>query len=186
VTAGTFVCVVGPSGAGKDTLIRGAQHRLAGDERFVFPRRLVTRPVSGDEDHDVIAPEIFERMSAERGFALSWTAHGLGYAIPLEAMRGLARGAVVTCNLSRRAVPEARARLGDVVVVLVTAPRDVLARRLEARGRETREEIAVRLDRDVGTADLMPDVTIDNVGDVISRMAQFAAFLEGLAAATRP
>jgi ribose 1,5-bisphosphokinase len=109
---GTFVCVVGPSGAGKDTLIRGAQARLGADPRFLFPRRIVTRASSGFEEHDVMAPDVFRRMEAEGCFALSWAAHGLGYAIPLEAKAALAQGAVVTCNLSRRAIAEARSRFG--------------------------------------------------------------------------
>src|SRR3569833_150302 len=44
--------VVGPSGAGKDTLIGGAREALAGDDRFVFVRRIVTRAGNSAEDHD--------------------------------------------------------------------------------------------------------------------------------------
>ena len=36
---GALVLVVGPSGAGKDTIIGEAQRRIAADERFFFPRR---------------------------------------------------------------------------------------------------------------------------------------------------
>ena len=38
-----LVLVVGPSGAGKDTLIAKAQAALKGDLRFAFVRRVVTR-----------------------------------------------------------------------------------------------------------------------------------------------
>ena len=41
---GTLALVVGPSGAGKDALIDGARHHFAGDPRYSFPRRLITRP----------------------------------------------------------------------------------------------------------------------------------------------
>ena len=52
-----LVLVVGPSGAGKDTLINAAKAALAGDDRFVFPRRVVTRPaVTALEDHDTVTP----------------------------------------------------------------------------------------------------------------------------------
>jgi ribose 1,5-bisphosphokinase len=141
---------------------------------------VVTRSASGAEDHDVIAQEVFEQMRAEDGFTLSWTAHGLGYAIPREAKQALDQGMIVTCNVSRRAVAEARARLGRVAVVLVTAPRDVLAERLAARGRESASDIAARLDRDPGGADLAADHAIDNVGPVETHVAALAAFLEGL------
>ncbi|MGA7013248.1 MAG: phosphonate metabolism protein/1,5-bisphosphokinase (PRPP-forming) PhnN, partial [Pseudolabrys sp.] len=49
---GRLVLVVGPSGAGKDTVITGAKAACAADSTFVFPRRVVTRPASDAEDHD--------------------------------------------------------------------------------------------------------------------------------------
>jgi ribose 1,5-bisphosphokinase len=177
---GAFVCVVGPSGAGKDTLIRGAQTLLAGDPRFVFPRRIVTRAASAFEDHDVVLPDAFERAAADGAFALSWTAHGLGYAIPADVLAALAKGAVVTCNLSRRAVAEARSRLAGVAVVHVTAPRAVLAARLGARGRECPAEIEARLDRDPGAEDLAPDCVIVNDGSAELATRKLVDVLRGL------
>ncbi len=52
---GRLVVVVGPSGAGKDTLIARARVRLAGDPTIVFPLRLVTRTASAAEDHQIIS-----------------------------------------------------------------------------------------------------------------------------------
>jgi ribose 1,5-bisphosphokinase PhnN len=43
---GRLLAVVGPSGAGKDTLIARARTRLAGDPMIVFPLRIVTRAAS--------------------------------------------------------------------------------------------------------------------------------------------
>ena len=123
---GGFVLVVGPSGAGKDTLLRLAREALAGDPRYVFPRRLVTRPPSVHEDNEAIGEADFSAGEAAGRFALSWRAHDLGYALP-AASAALARaGHVVVCNVSRRVVAEARRRLPAVTVVEVTAPPEVL------------------------------------------------------------
>ena len=50
--------------------------------------------------------------------------------------------------------------------MLVTAPREVIAQRLVARGRASDGRMADRLDRlDLPVGDLRPDVVIDNRGD---------------------
>lgn len=47
---GRLVYVMGPSGAGKDSILHYAALRLADDVRFSFPRRWITRPAdSGAE-----------------------------------------------------------------------------------------------------------------------------------------
>src|SRR6266699_2369727 len=51
VGPGALVLVVGPSGAGKDTLIAMARASCADDAATVFPRRIVTRARSDAEDH---------------------------------------------------------------------------------------------------------------------------------------
>lgn len=144
---GRLVLVVGPSGAGKDTLINLARECLAGDENVLFVRRVVTRAAGGVEDHDCLSPEAFEAAEAAGAFALSWRAHGLGYGIPASAADAVAAGRCVVCNASRGIVAEARARFPRVEVVQVSAPAEVLAERLAARGRESAEDVAARVRR---------------------------------------
>ncbi|WP_191991890.1 phosphonate metabolism protein/1,5-bisphosphokinase (PRPP-forming) PhnN [Methylobacterium mesophilicum] len=158
---GCLVLVVGPSGAGKDTLIRLARAALADDPRYVFPRRLVTRPPSADEDNAEIDEAAFAAGHAAGRFTLSWRAHGLGYALPAEAGVLAARGHVVVCNVSRRVVAQARAAIPRVSVVEITAPAEILARRLEARGRAEDGDLAARLARE-GQVDA--DLSLVNVG----------------------
>lgn len=147
-SAGALVAVVGPSGAGKDTLIAHARDSLAGDPRYLFVRRLVTRPAGPFEDHDSATEQEFARREMEGGFVVTWRAHGLAYGVPLSVLTAVESGAFAVCNFSRGALSEARRRFPRVVTLLVTAPNAVIAARLAARGRETEEEAARRLARE--------------------------------------
>lgn len=131
---GTLFLVVGPCGAGKDSLIRGARSRLASDDRIHFPRRFITCPIDGTEDHIPVSPETFAARQAGGGFALAWQSHGLGYGIPGDIAEALAAGRSVVANVSRMVIDEARRHFSPVRVLLVTAPQEVLDERLGGRG----------------------------------------------------
>ncbi len=177
-TRGTLFLVVGPSGAGKDSLIDGARSRLgAAAPRIV--RRVITRPAdAGGEDHEPATREAFDATRAGGGYALSWEAHGLGYGLPGDIADDLATGTDVLANVSRGVIGEARDRFAPVRVIVVTAPDAVLAERLAARGRESAEDIAARLAR-AGYA--MPegdDVTVlENAGALDDAVDAFVAAL---------
>ncbi len=84
-----LVLVVGPSGAGKDTLLEAAREALAADPRFRFVRRAITRPAeAGGEAHEAVTDTQF----AARTFALAWQAHGLRYGIPNDIATDIAAG----------------------------------------------------------------------------------------------
>ena len=176
---GTLFLVVGPSGAGKDTLIAAARDALARDTRFVFPRRLITRPPGpAGEDWITISPAAFEAARAEGAFSLHWESHGLSYGVPHCVEAELARGRSVVVNVSRTVVAEARRRFAPVRVIHVTAPAVVLAARLARRGRERPAEIAERLRREACSPPEGPDVTtIDNGGALEPAVAAFLAAL---------
>jgi phosphonate metabolism protein PhnN/1,5-bisphosphokinase (PRPP-forming) len=134
--------VVGPSGAGKDTLIRGA---LAARPDLRLVRRVITRPTAaGGEDFEATSPPDFARRRAEGEFVLHWEAHGLCYGIPRAQVEG--PGDIIF-NGSRAALPEAARVFPGLRVILVTAPDTVLAERLAVRAREDGADIRARLDR---------------------------------------
>jgi ribose 1,5-bisphosphokinase len=140
---GAFVAIGGPSGVGKDTLIRYARERLSQDPRFRFVRRTITRP-PGDatEDHLSVDEGEFSRLASQGAFALSWTAHGLSYGLPVEIDGLIGEGRVVIANVSRTVLAELQQRYRRVVAVAITAdPREVQAR-LFGRGRE--DAVAIR------------------------------------------
>jgi ribose 1,5-bisphosphokinase len=159
---GGFVFVVGPSGAGKDTLLALARAQLSGDARFLFPRRLVTRSSSVWEDHDTMTDDEFEAGQAEGRFALSWKAHGHGYALPGSCLQAAEAGSLVVCNISRTLVEDARRRLPNVAVVEVTAPPDILAGRLERRNRTDDASLEARLARSKEVGAIQADLIVVN------------------------
>ncbi|MCP3440454.1 phosphonate metabolism protein/1,5-bisphosphokinase (PRPP-forming) PhnN [Bradyrhizobium sp. CCGUVB14] len=161
---GRLVLVVGPSGAGKDTLLRLAQAACAGDHDIVFPRRVVTRASSADEDNIALSPDEFARARDHGDFAVHWDAHGHSYALPLEINDDIRAGRAVVANVSRTVIAALRQNYANVVVVAITAPPDVLAQRLAARARNTDGNIADRLTRNVDDASANADVTILNAG----------------------
>lgn len=162
---GRFVLVVGPSGAGKDTVLAGAQLHLAGDPTVFFPRRIVTRPISSTEDHDTLASEAFDAAVVSGSFAFWWPAHGLKYGIPRAADDRIRAGHTVVCNVSRAIIAGARTRYARVDAVLITAPADVLAARLAGRARESDGSLEDRIRRNDAYADFQADHVIDNDGE---------------------
>ena len=80
---GRLILVVGPSGAGKDTLLALARAACADDGAIVFPRRVVTREATASEDNEQVSLEAFQQACAGGGFAVHWQAHGHGYGLPL-------------------------------------------------------------------------------------------------------
>lgn len=176
---GTLFLIVGPSGAGKDTLIDGARAALAGDGGYVFPRRIITRRAkAGGEAHEAVTPQEFERRLGTGAFSLHWEAHGLRYALPAPFQKDLDAGRSVVVNVSRAVIAEARRRYPPVRIINVTAPPDVLAARLRARAREIEPDVADRLAR---AANFVPDggdvVTLVSDGPVADMIAAFVALL---------
>ena len=176
---GVLFLVVGPSGAGKDSLIDGARRALWGDPRFRFPRRAITRPAdAGGEDHEAFTPAAFEAALAAGAFALNWSAHGLRYGVPRSIEPDLAGGISVVANVSRSVLAEAAGRYDPARAVHVTVQPEVLARRLAERGRESPEEVAARLARAPAELSNGPLVrTLANDGNLESAVRRFVALL---------
>ena len=107
---GRLVLVVGPSGAGKDTLIGVAKSLCAGNPRIEFPRRVVTRPSSAFEDNLAMTSAEFDAAAGQGAFALQWRAHDHAYGVPLKIDDDIRAGTTVVINVSRSILAEARSR----------------------------------------------------------------------------
>lgn len=167
--AGKLVLVVGPSGAGKDSLLREAAQTLAANRHIIFPRRVITR-LSQDEAeaHDSLTVEEFIEAREQGLFALSWQAHGLHYGIPASLLDELKAGHTAAINVSRAIITQAAARFANVAVINVTAPAEVIAARLAQRGREAPADIAQRIAREaprydasIETLTIVNDTTLE-------------------------
>jgi len=165
-----LILIVGPSGAGKDTLLDAAREASADDPRLHFVRRVITRPVeAGGEEHEAVTEAEF----AQRDFTLHWQAHGLSYGIPAAAIKD---GVAVVASVSRTVIADAASRF-PVRVIEVTAPPAILAERLSSRRRESQADIAKRLARTVPLPANVPIDTVMNDGSLEVGIARFLAAL---------
>ncbi len=172
---GILYLVVGASGAGKDTLI---SHAIRHRPDIVVMPRAVTRQAEARGNIEVTTEE-FTLMRYRDEFSLSWDAHGLHYGVPKSIEEKLTSGQAVILNGSRSIVEEAREKFSPLRIIHITAPIDILTRRLYDRGREDDQSIDHRLGRSGRALPQGPDViTIDNSGSVEDGVA---AFLEALA-----
>jgi len=182
--SGIFFFVVGPSGAGKDSLIEGARAACASGQLadlpdVVFARRVITRAAgSPGEDHDALDEAAFAAQRESGAFLITWAAHGLSYGLRRDLLDALAGGRHVIANGSRNMVSDLAARVPRLVVIEVTAPADVLAARILSRGRETPEQVHARVMRQV--APLQADVNsieVANDGSMADGVTRFIAAL---------
>lgn len=171
---GLFVAFVGPSGAGKDTLLAEAASALHHCRDFIFVRRTVTRPADGvTEDHNTLSSEAFVAARQAGAFSLCWDAHGLLYGLPRKAREEVDSGRVVIANVSRTVLDEAVRIFRRIAVVEIHADPSIRAMRIAARGREPPADADARVRRTV-SLEVPPGsvhIRIDNSGSLETAVA---------------
>jgi ribose 1,5-bisphosphokinase len=160
---GQLVYVMGPSGAGKDSVI-GFARQAGNPKKIAVAHRYITRPAAADaENHIALSESEFEARRQAGWFALNWHSHGLNYGIGREIDLWLNSGRIVIINGSRAHLPEAARHYPNLLPVLVTAPAEVRLARLQARSRESGGDIQARINRRVKLGDLAERIVeIDN------------------------
>ena len=188
---GRLIYLMGPSGAGKDSLIDASREplrRLGCD----VVRRVITRSAESlGEDALGVSQAEFERLGQQGGFALHWRANGLDYGIPVQIDEWLALGRNVLVNGSREHLVEARRRYPTLLPILLTVKSEVLRHRLVRRGRENAEEIEARLRRNdlflaSASSDATPVMHLDNSGELAVTVEHFLGLLEQEGVCAKP
>ncbi|HEY8976806.1 MAG TPA: phosphonate metabolism protein/1,5-bisphosphokinase (PRPP-forming) PhnN [Burkholderiaceae bacterium] len=159
-----LIVVVGPSGAGKDSVLRGWR-ALLGEAAPAVARRVITRAPDTSEAHEAVTPGDFAGLRDRGLLATWWHAHGLDYGVRRSELAPLAGGRWVVLNGSRAHLPALRAQAPGLQVVSVSASEHVLASRLAARGREDAAARDARLARRVADP-VDADLSLVNDGDL--------------------
>ena len=141
-----LLVIVGPSGAGKDSVLAAWRARLHGHD-IHFARRVITRPPDASEAHDCVSEGEFRSLRTRGELAAWWHANGWLYGVRRSELSPLARGAWVVMNGSREHLAGLRQQAPALHAVEITAPSSVLAQRLAERGREDAAAVAHRLAR---------------------------------------
>ncbi len=155
-----LLVVVGPSGAGKDSVISAWLGALPESRRPHRARRTITRPPDAHEDHESLTAQAFSALRDTGAFAFHWHAHGLDYGIRHGELAPLAAGGWVVVNGSRQHLPALRARAPHARVIEIDAPAALRRQRLQHRSREDADGRAARLARQ--TAPSAADLRIVN------------------------
>ena len=143
-----LVYVVGPSGAGKDSVLALLRHHLPPSQTVHWARRTITRPArAGDEVHEAVDPPQFLALRERGAFALAWQANGLHYGVRNSELAPIEHGGWVLVNGSRAHLDPTRSRFPGLTVVHITASPDTLRQRLLGRGRESVAEVEARIQR---------------------------------------
>ncbi|WP_280155922.1 AAA family ATPase [Piscinibacter sp. XHJ-5] len=159
-----LIVVVGPSGAGKDSVLAAWRARLPA-RTLHFATRVVTRRAGASEAHESVDEAGFDALRAVDALATWWQANDLHYGVRWRELSPLADGGWVVLNGSREHLAILRLQAPRLHVVHITAPEAVLARRLAERSREAAPSIERRLARRPGVSAAL---TLDNSGALAS------------------
>ncbi len=173
MSAGQLLYFMGPSGAGKDSLLDWLRQHLPAGLPVQWARRTISRPAApGGEAHEGTTPDGHAALHAAGAFALHWEANGLAYGVRHGEMAPLAQGRWLLVNGSRAYLPEALLRYPALVAVHITASPGVLRQRILSRGRESADQVEQRVQRALqfqappGTAgvEVRNDTSLDAAG----------------------
>ena len=157
-----------PSGAGKTTLCRELRKRLSD---LVYSVSYTTREPRPGE-HDGVDYHFIDKINFERGIDTGrwaeWAVvHGNYYGTSADFIdRGLSDGKDILLDIDVQGTRQILKRYPDSVAIFILPPSlAVLKQRIETRGKDSAEIIAVRLknaEREIAQQDIYHHVIINN------------------------
>ncbi len=176
---GKLVLVVGNSGSGKDSIMKGVKERYPSDLLSLYlTQRYITRPYSDTEDNIAVTPEDFKIMSLQGKFVLEWHIYGLDYGVPIEIDEWLKKGHPVLVNVSRSIIKKARKIYQNIVVAFIDVPFEITLKRVKERARESGIRLEERILRARRNQDIPDaDFIVDNSGDLEDAINEFLSNL---------
>lgn len=148
-----FVVLSGPSGAGKDTLLRAA---LARDPQLATIATAKTRPPRSGEEHGIhhlfLSEEEFGALLAAGAFLEHAVVYGHRSGVPRDPVRQrLAEGKTVVARTDVQGARTLRDKVPGALLIFLTVPdRATLERRLHARNADSPAERERRLTAALG------------------------------------
>lgn len=173
----TLFLVTGNSGAGKDSVMKGASELCPG---LHVAKRYITRPDHSSEDFVSLGADEFRKLSSEGFFCIHWESYGLSYGIPSEIDSLLENRVPVLVNTSRAMTDFFRYEYPGSRVVFISASLETIKRRLEERGREKSgsEALMSRLSKAEQNPECNEaDCVIDNSGDLLKASRELCLFI---------
>jgi len=173
--------LVGPSGVGKDTLLKHLKMHQYSSKQPIVAHRYITRPVGeGNENHIELAEFDYYRRKEADLFLFDWQSNGYLYAVGREVKKWVKLGNDVIVNGSRRYLQTAREIYPSLIPIWMTVSEDVLRQRLLERGRESEEQIEQRIlhNRELEKLKQNDCVFINNDQTIEDTIGQISALIE--------
>jgi ribose 1,5-bisphosphokinase len=176
-----LIYVMGPSGAGKDSLLDWLKKKLPPQSPIHFAKRTIDRPLQAvGEQHESVDSATFERLQKEMSFAMHWLANGRNYGVRHAELEPLQQREWLLVNGSRAYLPEALRQFDGLNVLHISASAEILRARLLARQRETPEMVEARVQRAVNFSipsncrcvRVLNDTSLDEAGATLMHALQ--------------
>lgn len=167
-----IVLIVGASGVGKDTLIKGAKRELK--KRVNFVRRYITRKPHKSERNYFVDRQAFYILHDNHFFVSSWNAHQNYYGIAKSSIKE----GLNIISISRGRIKDFEKAFREVYTINITVPKEDLRNRLILRNRESEEEIEQRLQRDYEKIEARNLIEFDNSRSIDESIEDFISLLK--------